>query len=54
MVANGCLKHNKIPEFCEQLNNLEVDTESDVDTIWGYLSKSIITAANIVLEANIV
>ncbi|KPI92994.1 hypothetical protein RR46_14215 [Papilio xuthus] len=40
------LKGDKIPKFCEQLEDLKVDTQLDIDTIWGTLSKSILKAAN--------
>nr|ADI61822.1 endonuclease-reverse transcriptase [Bombyx mori] len=43
------LKGDKIPEFCNHLSNLKVDTELDIDNIWDHLSKSIVKAGNITL-----
>lgn len=43
------LKGDKIPEFCNQLSNLKIDTKLGVDSIWDHLSKSITAAANITL-----
>ncbi|XP_075990249.1 uncharacterized protein LOC142985892 [Anticarsia gemmatalis] len=40
------LKGDKIVEFREHLKDIEVDFDSDVDSIWTQFSKSIMTAAH--------